>query len=95
MLTHIVLFKLLDHSPDTVKAAINQLQSLEDKVPQLISLTVGADVLHSERSFDLALVAVFASLADMQAYQVHPEHVKVSEYMTSIRESSITVDFEN
>lgn len=93
MLTHVVLFKLLDSSPDNVTLAVSKLQELQSKIPELVSLTVGSDVVHSERSYDLALVAVFASLADMQAYQVHPEHVKIANYMTSIRESTVTVDF--
>ncbi|MGE5379466.1 MAG: Dabb family protein [Methylocystaceae bacterium] len=95
MLTHVVLFKLRDKSPEILNTAVAKLQSLQGKIPQLVSLSIGADVIHTERSYDLALVAVFASQADMQAYQIHPEHVKVSEYMTSIRESVIAVDFES
>ncbi|MDP3105948.1 MAG: Dabb family protein [Candidatus Methanoperedens sp.] len=51
-------------------------------------------MLHSERSYDLALVTKFDSMEDMKAYQAHPVHVEVLKYMTSVRESSVTVDYE-
>lgn len=57
-------------------------------------LELGVDVLHSDRSYDISLLTRFDSLEDMQAYQVHPVHLKVIEYMTSIRESSVAVDYE-
>jgi hypothetical protein len=55
---------------------------------------VGVDVLRAERSYDLALLAKFDSLADLQAYQDHPAHLEVVKYMTTVRESTITVDYE-
>jgi hypothetical protein len=58
-------------------------------------LEAGIDVLHSERSYDLALVTKFDSMEDMKTYQAHPVHVEVLKYMTSVRESSVTVDYES
>ena len=37
------------------------------------------DLLHSKRSDDIALVVKFATLDDLQAYQMHPVHVKFQE----------------
>lgn len=93
MLTHIVLFKLSDRS--NVQKAKETLLSMNGKIPQLRHLEVGVDILQSERSSDLALITKFDSMDDMKAYQVHPIHKAVSDYMTSIRESAITVDFES
>ncbi len=94
MITHIVLFKLIDHSPLNVEKARDVLLGMEGKIPQLRHLEVGVDVLHSARSYDLALVTKFDSMEALQAYQAHPVHVKVAEYMTSVRESAIAVDYE-
>jgi len=94
LLTHIVLFKLIDRSPENVEKARGVLMSMEGKIPLLRHLEVGVDVLHSERSYDLALVTKFDSLDNMQSYQVHPVHVEISNYMKSVRESSITLDYE-
>ncbi|HBV98076.1 MAG: stress responsive protein [Peptococcaceae bacterium BICA1-7] len=93
MLTHIVLFKLSDRS--NVQKAKETLLSMNGKIPQLRHLEVGVDILQSERSYDLALITKFDSMDDMKAYQVHPVHKAVSDYMTSIREYAITVDFES
>ena len=93
-LTHIVLFKLKDRSPRNVENAREVMMSMKGKIPQLRHLEVGIDILHSERSYDLALVTKFDSLEEMQNYQAHPVHVEVSKYMTSVRESAITVDYE-
>jgi heme-degrading monooxygenase HmoA len=92
MITHIVFFKIKD--PHNVKKASEVLQGLKGKIPQLRHLEVGIDILHSDRSYDIALVTKFDSLEDMKAYQTHPVHEEVSNYMVSVRESSVTVDYE-
>ncbi|MCX8129101.1 MAG: Dabb family protein [Clostridia bacterium] len=95
MVTHIVFFKLKDRSSENVEKTRQVLAGLDGKVPQLRHIEVGVDVLHSERSYDLALVTKFDSLDDLQAYQVHPEHVKVAEYIASVRDIVASVDFES
>ncbi len=89
---HIVLFKLKDIR-DSQKAG-DILLGMKGKIPQLRHFEAGIDVLHSERSYDLALITKFDSLDDMKTYQAHPVHIEVSKYMTSVRESSVTVDYE-
>jgi hypothetical protein len=93
MITHIVFFKLKE--PRNAKEASDVLLGLKDRIPQLRHLEAGIDILHSDRSYDLALVTKFDSLEDMKAYQTHPVHEEVSNYMASVRESSVTVDYES
>ncbi len=95
MITHIVLFKLKDRSPENIEKARNVLSGMKGKIPQLRHLEAGVDVLHTERSYDIALVTKFDSLEGLAAYQSHPVHVEVAKFMISIRESSITVDYES
>ena len=92
MITHIVLFKLIDRR--NAEKARDVLLGMKGRIPQLRHLEAGSDVLHSERSYDLALVTKFDSMEDLRAYQAHPVHVEVLKYMTSVRESSVTVDYE-
>lgn len=94
MIKHIVLFKLKDSSPDSIEMTAGVLRGLKGKVDQLRDLEVGIDVVKSARSYDIALVATFDSLEDLEGYQVHPEHKKVIEHMTQVRESQVAVDFE-
>ena len=95
MITHIVLFKLKDRSSRSVGKARDVLLGMRGKIPQLRHLEVGVDILHSQRSYDIVLITKFDSLEELQAYQAHPVHVEVAKYMTSVRESSVTVDYES
>ncbi len=61
MITHIVFFKLKDRSLRSVGKARDVLLGMKGRIPQLRHLEVGVDVLHSERSYDIALVTKFDS----------------------------------
>jgi hypothetical protein len=96
MVTHIVFFKLKEASPVNIEAAKAKLLSMNGKIDLLRHLEAGADVIRSERSYDLALVTRFDSLADLQAYQVHPYHAgEILPYMRSVCASVIAVDYES
>jgi hypothetical protein len=95
MITHIVLFKLKDRSPEAIERTVQVLRNMEGKIDELLHLEVGTDILHSERSYDIALVTKFDSMEGLQAYQVHPVHKLVIEHIMSVREASVSVDFES
>ena len=95
MITHVVLFRFKDRSPQSIEKARAVLAGLAGKIPQLRHLEVGVDILHLDRSYDLALVTRFDSLMDLEAYQVHPLHQEVVKYISSVRESAVSVDYES
>jgi len=96
MVTHIVLFKLKDTSNASIRAAQEKLLGMEGRVEMLRHLEVGLDAVHSARSYDIALVTRFDSLADLQAYQVHPYHGgDVAPYMREVSEAVAVVDYES
>ncbi|AGK98358.1 Dabb family protein [Clostridium pasteurianum] len=93
MFTHIVFFKLKDKA--NIQRGKELLLSLDGKIPFLREIKVGEDVVHSERSYDIALITKFDSREDMDKYQVHPVHVNdVVKYLKPMLESSVSVDFE-
>ncbi|ANF96338.1 Dabb family protein [Paenibacillus bovis] len=94
MIKHIVLFKFKEASQDVIDTVVSQLRNLEGKVESLRSIEVGVDLIRSERSYDVALITTFDNMDGLQAYQVHPEHVKVSDYIGTVKESTIAVDYE-
>jgi hypothetical protein len=95
MITHIVMFKLTDPSPENLAATHEKLMSMQGRIAQLRHLEAGVDVIRSERSYDIALVTRFDSLADLQAYQVHPYHAgEVVPHMKSVCCSIVAVDYE-
>ncbi len=96
MVTHIVLFKLKDNSVESIRRAQEKLLSMNGKVELLRHLEVGLDVVHSARSYDIALFTKFDSLDDLQAYQVHPYHGgDVAPYMREASEAVAVVDYES
>ncbi|WP_123054596.1 Dabb family protein [Clostridium sp. JN-1] len=96
MFTHVVFFKLKDKSPENVNKAVQILKRVDGKVPTLKSVKVGADAVHSARSYDIALIAKFDSKEGMDEYQVHPVHVhEVLDNLKPMLESSAAVDFED
>jgi hypothetical protein len=96
MLTHIVVWKYrADTQQATREEHRTRLRSLGSIIPGIESLSVGSDTLHSPRSYDTGLVAVFRDRSVLDAYTVHPDHVKVVEFGRSITETMAKVDFEH
>ncbi len=95
MLTHVVLFKLQEPTAENLNAFCEKLQTLAGNVPTLNELEVGVDIVRSERSYDVALITRFDSLADMEAYQVHPFHQDILTYVRPRITGATAVDFES
>ena len=94
-LTHVVLFKLKDRSPEAVETTAEVLRGLAGKIASLQAVEVGVNVVPSARAYDIALITRFASLADMELYQVHPIHQGVLAHMREVMETAVAVDFES
>ena len=94
MLTHIVVWKYRDDVEQFAREEhVNLLRRLRTIIPGVQSLSVGFDTLFMPRSYDTGLVATFTDQAALDAYTVHPEHVKVAEFGRSISEHVASVDF--
>ncbi len=94
MLTHVVLFKF---KPGTTAQDVQTLAEGLGGLPEVIweirEYRFGQDVLHTERSYDYALIASFDDLAAMQRYQAHPDHQKVLAHVREIAAKVIAVDY--
>ena len=42
----------------------------------------------------MSLITAFETVEDLDAYRVHPEHVKVVEYFKTVTENSAAVDYD-
>ena len=94
MLTHVVIWKYkADVDQETRDEHVNLLRNLAGIISEVKSLEVGFDTIGLPRSYDTGLVAVFADRAGLDAYTVHPEHVKVANFGRSISEHVASVDF--
>ena len=59
-----------------------------------MELEAGADILHSERSCDPALITLFDNRASFDAYQIHPVHLPVKKRMHEVRGALVACDCE-
>lgn len=58
-------------------------------------IEIGADIVHSVRSYDIALIRHFDSLTDMQAYAVRPFHQAVLKEILNAASTTVTANFES
>jgi hypothetical protein len=96
MLTHIVIWKYRSEvEPEVREEHVALLRALAPVIEEIESLEVGFDVLKLPRSFDSGLVAVFRDRTALDAYTIHPAHMKVAAFGKTISEQVASVDFES
>ena len=95
MITHAVFFKFRKEHADDVRAAKEGLDSLAGEVPEIRSLSVGINILPSQRAYDLCLIAQFESLDALAAYRAHPKHVEIADWIDQRCVSTVSVDYES
>jgi hypothetical protein len=95
VLTHVVLFRLHDENKsENAARACELLLGMRGKIPELLHIEAGTDVLRTTRSFDLALITRFADRAGLEAYQANPVHQEVLGFLRAVTAQSIAVDYE-
>lgn len=94
MIVHIVMFKFRDENKSSnIKEVAKRLNALVELIPSLKSMEVGVNFTVSERAFDLSLYSTFETKEDLDAYAIHPEHLKVVEFIKSVTLESKVVDY--
>jgi hypothetical protein len=95
MVTHIVLFRLEDRSPENITRTAEILRSMEGRIDVLKGLEVGINQRDTPNSHDIALVTRFESWEDYDAYRVHPYHVDpVLKHMHAVAAGAAVADYE-
>mmetsp|Transcript_27354 Transcript_27354/g.88351 ORF Transcript_27354/g.88351 Transcript_27354/m.88351 type:complete len:96 (+) Transcript_27354:152-439(+) len=95
MIKHVVMFKLKDRSASNVEATRLRLETLREAIEVIRSFELGADVVKSERSFDLVAIVTFDSLADLDIYQKHPAHLEILDFLNGVKDTVVAVDYES
>lgn len=94
MIRHIVLFKIKDEYKSELPVLVQNFYGMKGKIEGLLDLEAGSDFLHSDRSYDIALITLFDSKESFQNYQTHPVHMPVKKRMHEVRLASVACDFE-
>jgi len=94
MIVHIVLFQFKEENKKAnIIQAKQMLENLMGAVPSLRSIDVGVNFSTEERAMDLSIITAFESQEDLEAYAVHPEHLKVVDFIKTVVEYSKVVDY--
>ena len=95
MINHVVMIKF---KPEVAESDIKNLEQSLDALPntvlEILSYEFGKDIIKSERSFDFALVGLFANTETLERYQNHPDHLAIIDTLKGMCENIYTVDFE-
>lgn len=95
MINHVVLIKFKPGITDTdIDDLEKSLDDLPNRIFEIQTYEFGRNLLHAEKSYDFALVALFANLDAVRRYQDHPAHLKALQKITHLSENILTVDFE-
>lgn len=98
MLKHVVMWQFKEEAEGKTRAencqyVKEQLESLPAKIPFIRKLEVFLNQYQSSMSADMILITEFDSKDDLDLYGVHPDHAKVSEYVSLVRSSRMVCDW--
>ena len=97
MIKHIILWKLKSDMTDAEKAnaraeAKRRLESLDGKIPGLLSIKVVTDRLPTSTA-DMMLESVFDDADALAGYQKNPLHLEAAGFVRSVVETRLCLDF--
>ncbi len=98
MLKHIVMWKLKENAEGKgrIKNALlmkEMLETLQSTIPEIGMIEVGINVNTSDAAYDVVLYSEFRDEDALAAYQVHPDHRKVAEFVGRINDHRVVVDY--
>lgn len=73
----------------------SRLLDLKESIREIVSLEVYFNSpLAPIGNYDVVLVSEFRSWADLEAYQKHPAHTEVGNYIANVKQNRAAIDFE-
>lgn len=99
MIRHVVMWRFAENAEgrtrrENMEYVRDRLLALKAVIPELKCMEVGFDVSHTDMSYDMMLLTEFDSLDALHIYKVHPEHVKVSQYVAKVKTARVVADVE-
>jgi len=95
MIRHVAVFKWKPGFPDKdLNEWMERLRALPHQIDELVSLTVGTDVLHGGKSWHAAVVADLADFDALATYNQNDEHQAILKISAPNIDKLIQVDFE-
>ena len=95
---HMVMWKFKSTTAEEkdaqAKGLTEDFQAMKSFVPGLLEVHAGANVSEVDGAFDFAISMRFATWADLETYNQHPEHQKIKIKIRDMRIERAQVDFE-
>lgn len=97
-IVHIVTWRLNGASAaerrEQGRAVVAAVEATRGRIPGLLSLEAGLNVVDAPDAWDVGAVMVFGSRAQLDAYQTHPEHFALKSKIAPLRSARSQIDFE-
>ncbi len=97
MVKHIVMWNVRGQNAEEKALGIARLklafEGLRDKIPGLQHLEIGVDTSAVDYACDVVLYSEFESQQALDAYAVHPEHLRVRNELEGLRIARHQVDY--
>jgi hypothetical protein len=100
MIKHIVTWKLKDFAENADKKSNalelkEKLLGLKSRIPEINKIEVHFNsLLASQDNDDVILIAEFKGFNELETYIKHPDHQKVADFISRIRDTRVAIDFE-
>lgn len=75
-----------------MKEQLELLESKIDKNDGLVEIEVGIGI--NPNGYDISLICTFQSIYALKTYNVHPEHLKVKDFITQVTSERAVIDYE-
>ncbi|WP_308753845.1 Dabb family protein [uncultured Anaerotruncus sp.] len=97
MVKHIVMWKLEEVAEgntreDNARLIKQGLEALNGVIDGILTLEVGKNI--NPKGFDLVLYSEFVSAEALKAYDQHPEHLKMREFIRKVITERVVADYE-
>lgn len=98
MIKHIVMWDVL--GPSAAERAVNiarlreAFEGLRSQIPGLLHIEIGVDTSRVAYACDVVLYSEFDCQDSLDAYAVHPAHLRVREALEGVRIARHQVDYD-
>lgn len=99
MVKHLVMWKMKQMADnrtghENAEVFVQRINALKSVIPFALAIEAGVDFNRSPAACDVGLHSAFKTKEDLDAYQKHPAHVQIAEWMKTVAESRFVADFE-